>query len=75
MNRPDPTAALDRGDLPRRFRHTIGIDRFPLSPKVKRGKELAKIDLVTAPIPRPLPFVNPGRAQHGCRKRGGDDVS
>jgi hypothetical protein len=51
----------DRADLARFLREAIEADRYPLSPRVRRLKELlAKIDPAPAPaVVTPLPAPRP----------------
>ena len=50
----------DRTDLARFLREAIEADRFPLSPRVRRLKELlAKIDPTTTPAVTPYPAPKP----------------
>jgi hypothetical protein len=50
----------DRADLARFLREAIEADRYPLSPRVRRLKELlAKIDPAPAPAVTPHPAPKP----------------
>jgi hypothetical protein len=50
----------DRADLARFLREAIEADRFPLSPRVRRLKELlAKVDPASAPAVTPYPAPKP----------------
>jgi hypothetical protein len=57
----------DRADLARFIRQTIDADRYPLSPRVRRLKELlAKIDPAPALAVTPYPAAAAaGAAEHG----------
>jgi hypothetical protein len=65
----------DRADLARFLREAIEADRYPLSPRVRRLKELlAKIDPAPAPAVTPHPAPRPpGQPSHllakGKRRR------
>jgi hypothetical protein len=61
----------DRADLARILRGMIETDRFPLSPKVKRWKELlSKLDPTPAPIVTPYPATKPpGQPSHALAKK------
>jgi hypothetical protein len=50
----------DRADLARFLREAIEADRYPLSPRVRRLKELlAKVDPAPAPAVTPHPAPRP----------------
>jgi hypothetical protein len=50
----------DRADLARFLREAIDADRYPLSPRVRRLKELlAKVDPTPAPAVMPYPAPKP----------------
>jgi hypothetical protein len=50
----------DRADLARFLRDAIEADRYPLSPRVRRLKELlAKVDPAPAPAVAPYPAPKP----------------
>jgi hypothetical protein len=64
----------DRADLARFLREAIDADRYPLSPRVRRLKELlAKIDPTPAPAvtphPAPKPSARPSFALAKKRRR------
>ncbi len=61
----------DRTDLARFLRGAIEADRYPLSPRVRRLKELlAKIDPTTAPAVTPYPAPKPpGQPSHLLAKK------
>ena len=61
----------DRGDLARFLREASEADRFPLSPRVRRLKELlAKVDPAPAPAVTPYPAPKPiGEPSHLLAKR------
>jgi hypothetical protein len=61
----------DRADLARFLREAIEPDRYPLSPRVRRLKELlAKVDPTTAPAMTPYPAPKPpGEPSHLLAKK------
>jgi hypothetical protein len=63
----------DRADLARFLREAIEADRYPLSPRVRRLKELlAKVDPAPAPAVTPHPAPKPiGEPSHLLAKRRG----
>jgi|SRR5580704_6630529 hypothetical protein len=61
----------DRADLARFLREAIEADRYPLSPRVRRLKELlAKVDPTPAPAVMPHPVPKPaGEPSHMLAKK------
>jgi hypothetical protein len=66
-------AEQDRADLARFLREAIEADRYPLSPRVRRLKELlAKLDPAPASAVMPMPAPKPpGPPSHLLAKRRG----